>query len=137
MSLLKLASLQSVANFCRSTDATSSFVVVLPFEPPTATSGSAKSSRYFEANWPSAFRVFSTAIIAQPLQPVGTRLRSTTTAHRPFLGGLPQKIVPVEPPARQSKEQVARLHLARIRAYALDDAFPANQLTVRRRKRWQ
>ena len=32
-------------------------VVVLPFDPPTTTSGSAKSSRYLEANWPRAFRV--------------------------------------------------------------------------------
>ena len=45
MLLLKLASLQSVESFWRSTDAMSSFVVVFPFEPPTAMTGSVKSRR--------------------------------------------------------------------------------------------
>jgi hypothetical protein len=36
---------------------------------------------------------------------------------------LPQKIVPIEAPARQSKEQVARLRLARIRGHAVNARF--------------
>ena len=65
MSLLKLASLQSVESFWRNTEAISSFVVVLPFEPPTAITGNVKSWRYSAAKRARAWRVSSTAMTAQ------------------------------------------------------------------------
>src|SRR5258706_5294501 len=66
MSLLNLASLQSVANFCRNTAASNSFVVVFPFDPATATTGKVKSLRYRAPNSPNARRVSATAISAAP-----------------------------------------------------------------------
>src|SRR2546426_301162 len=64
MSLLKLASLQSTASFCLSTEATNSLVVVLPLDPPMAMIGSRNSFRYCAASRPSALRVSSTAMMA-------------------------------------------------------------------------
>src|ERR1035438_6026333 len=88
MSLLKLASLQSVASFCLRTDAINSFTVVLPFEPPTQTTGSANSFRYAAANFPSAILTSSTTNIATPGAALGFGLWtldfSTTTAATPF-----------------------------------------------------
>ena len=84
MSLLKLASLQSVLNRWRSTDASNSFVVVLPFEPPTAIMAGSKSRRYRAASLPSACRVSSTAITAQPSSWLRAFFCSAITAAAPL-----------------------------------------------------
>ena len=84
MSLLKLASLHNVANFWRSTDATSSFTVVLPFEPPTAMTGKSNCFRYAAAIFPNATRTSSTASTAHDGNFTGSFFFSTTTAATPF-----------------------------------------------------
>ena len=84
MSLLKLASLQRVVSFCFNTDATNSLVVVFPLEPPTATIGRVNWLRYAAANRPSALRVSSTVMIAQPLRSDSVLSRAATTAAAPF-----------------------------------------------------
>src|SRR5579871_6329469 len=82
MSLLKLASLQTVKNFLLKTEPSNSFVVVLPFEPPTQTIGKLKSRRYAAANFPSAIRTSFTTTTAQSTLDFGLWALdfSTTTA---------------------------------------------------------
>src|ERR1039458_5965861 len=94
MSLLKLASLHSIENFWRSTDATNSLVVVLPFEPPTAITGSEKSRRYAAASFPNAVRVSATASTAQPGSFAGHFFPSTTTAATPSFATAATKLWP-------------------------------------------
>ena len=123
MSLLKLASLQSVASFCRSTDATSSFVVVLPFEPPRPPSAAESLS---DTPRPTGRGPCACPRPRSPRSRPGSPALARVRPRSPpplSLAASPQKLVPIEPFARQSKEQVARLHLARIRAYAVHERF--------------
>src|ERR1039457_952143 len=84
MSLLKLASLQSVASFCLRTDAINSFTVVLPFEPPTQTTGSIKSFRYAAANFLSAAQTSLTTSTAHFGSFAGIFFCPMTTAATPL-----------------------------------------------------
>ena len=111
MSLLKLASLQSVASFCRSADAINSFVVVLPFEPPTATTGKLKSRRYAAANFPSAARASSTTSTRTFRQWRGDFSSFHDHRRDAFGRDFLQKFVAVEAFAFDGKKQVAGLRL--------------------------
>src|ERR1043166_5439634 len=145
MSLLKLASLHTVARFCFTTDATRSLVVVFPFEPPMAVIGNPKSFRYSAASRPNALRVSATATTAQPRcevrsaraglpgNPAFSFLPSPFPPppshppphrHSTFSRRVVQEVVPIEVLAPQRKEQVTRLRLPRIGAHASHGRLP-------------
>src|ERR1043166_2662431 len=124
MSLLKLASLHTVARFCFTTDATRSLVVVFPFEPPMAVIGNPKSFRYSAASRPNALRVSATATTAQPRCEVRSARAglpgnpafsflpspfslptSTTTATAPFRAASSRKLCPSKCSPRSAKNK--------------------------------
>ena len=83
MSLLKLASLRIVGNFCSRMVPSTSLVVVFPFEPPIAITAKSKSFRYRAASAPKAIRTSLTSIVGH----FAATGRSTTTALAPTNSG--------------------------------------------------